>query len=145
MKTCSWCKRDKPEEGFNWRYKGKQRQSHCRECQNDYGKKHYKKNIEKYKAKSKINKKTSRKKALAAVGEFLSEHPCADCGNTDIRVLEFHHTSEKENTISRLMHDGYKPETILAEIDKCDVLCANCHRIRHSIERRDWRTLYKRG
>lgn len=54
---------------------------------------------------------------------------CKDCGISDPRVLEFDHVrGEKEFTLKEAKS---KPlDVILAEIEKCDVVCANCHRIR---------------
>jgi predicted HNH restriction endonuclease len=47
--------------------------------------------------------------------------------------FEFHHDGEeKKYSISTLAQKGYAIETIKAEIAKCVVLCANCHRIRHA-------------
>ena len=67
---------------------------------------------------------------------YLHEHPCVDCGETDIAVLEFDHRSQatKELRVSALVCQGYKWETIKTEIDKCDVRCANCHRRRTAIQ-----------
>ena len=61
---------------------------------------------------------------------------CADCnisGYPHSWILDFHHldSSEKFSIVSKMVHDGYGKEKILAEIEKCVVLCSNCHRIRH--------------
>jgi hypothetical protein len=48
-------------------------------------------------------------------------------------VLDFHHRDEdfKEHKICDMVHRGFTLAKILAEIAKCDVLCANCHRRFH--------------
>jgi len=58
---------------------------------------------------------------------------CKRCGNDVIRVLDFHHTdkSSKEASIASMAKQGWSQERILQEIVKCEVLCANCHRILH--------------
>lgn len=58
---------------------------------------------------------------------------CKDCGNTDARVLDFHHKDEstKVFTLASRRVAGYAKDKIKQEIDKCEVLCANCHRIHH--------------
>jgi hypothetical protein len=57
---------------------------------------------------------------------------CTDCGNDDYRVIEFDHVrGVKKHTISKMAVDTYSIETIKKEIDKCDMRCANCHKIRH--------------
>ncbi len=61
---------------------------------------------------------------------------CKSCGNSDWRCLDFHHRdpSTKVFTIGARA-TRYSKEVIVAEIKKCDVLCANCHRIHHWEER----------
>jgi len=54
---------------------------------------------------------------------------CKNCGNDDYRVLEFHHTKSKKFNIGDSISRGYSKEKIILEIKKCEVLCANCHRI----------------
>jgi hypothetical protein len=63
---------------------------------------------------------------------YLSEHPCVDCGQQDIRVLEFDHVdpSTKSFCVGRGVTDGRGLKSIQAEIAKCEVRCCNCHRIR---------------
>lgn len=69
---------------------------------------------------------------------YLAAHPCVDCGEDDPVVLEFDHVqTDKVASISDLVHKGYKLELIVAEIEKCEVRCANCHRRAHHRRRRD--------
>ena len=56
---------------------------------------------------------------------------CTYCGLDDHRVLEFHHTGEKDGNISRMVNTGYGWNRIKNEIKKCIPLCSNCHRIEH--------------
>lgn len=56
---------------------------------------------------------------------------CELCGyDRCIEALEFHHrdSSTKEFVINGSILAAKKWETILAEVDKCDMICANCHR-----------------
>ncbi len=57
---------------------------------------------------------------------------CCRCGEDRPPCLDFHHPEKKTETISKMVNDGYSWSTIQAEIDRCLVLCANCHRIEHS-------------
>ena len=65
---------------------------------------------------------------------------CLVCGNDDVRVLDFHHRDDnKTANVSYLACNGFRRETILVEMEKCDVLCANCHRIHHYEARKEER------
>jgi hypothetical protein len=56
--------------------------------------------------------------------------PCADCGRTyPPYVMDFDHRGEKVTIVSKLPEHGSVAK-LLAEIAKCDVVCANCHRER---------------
>lgn len=54
---------------------------------------------------------------------------CKTCGEMHPACLTFHHrdASEKLVEVSTMIQNGYNRGRILAEIDKCDVICANCH------------------
>jgi len=68
-------------------------------------------------------------KNRAFVCQYLSEHPCADCGESDVCVLEFDHVrGEKHGAISNMVRTGTSLETLKSEVEKCEVRCANCHR-----------------
>jgi len=59
---------------------------------------------------------------------------CSVCGENHPACLDFHHKNpqNKINTISDLVNRGYSKETIFREINKCIVLCKNCHAKLHS-------------
>jgi hypothetical protein len=83
--------------------------------------------------KSTWQKSKGRKNKLRAI-EYLGGH-CTDCKNEfPPYVYDFHHLDPniKDNNIARLM--GRKWEGIVHELDKCVLLCANCHRIRENKE-----------
>jgi hypothetical protein len=66
--------------------------------------------------------------ARAVVVAYLAEHPCRDCGESDPAVLEFDHVRGKTQDVAFLIGHGASPERIHAEIERCEVRCANCHR-----------------
>ena len=70
----------------------------------------------------------------AWISDLKVESGCVDCGATHPAILDYHHInpSEKEYSIANSVKNGWSKERILKEIEKCVVLCANCHRIRHS-------------
>ena len=63
---------------------------------------------------------------------------CVDCGlrSEYAEVYDFHHRypEEKSSTIARLLDNAKRWDRIQKELDKCVLLCANCHRIRHAKE-----------
>ncbi len=77
------------------------------------------------------------------VNHFKEDLPCGDCGRyLPPYVMDFDHRSgeTKIGNISRLIGDGRSLTVIQTEIDKCDLVCANCHRIRtHGEDDHDWR------
>lgn len=65
---------------------------------------------------------------------------CADCHQTFecVAIYEFHHRhgEQKDYPISWAISSHLPDfETMITELDKCDLLCANCHRVRHFHEK----------
>src|SRR3546814_12943116 len=78
-----------------------------------------------------IRARTKRRIAAARklVLDHLRAHPCADCGETDPVVLEFDHLRDKVGNVSAMVHSN-ELWRLVDEIEKCEVVCANCHRRR---------------
>jgi len=73
------------------------------------------------------------------VAKLKSETPCADCGGVfPACCMDFDHLpgSVKTNSVGTMVAHGHNREAVLAEIAKCDLVCANCHRIRTASRRR---------
>ena len=86
-------------------------------------------------AKAVERKREYKIRNRAFVLAYLREHPCVDCGNDDVVVLEFDHVNgTKEAEISRAINRAFSIERLTNEIAKCEVVCANCHK-RRSYER----------
>lgn len=64
--------------------------------------------------------------------DFLKYNPCIDCNESNILTLEFDHIdpASKKHTISFMVMQGYLLEKIKLEIEKCEVRCSNCHKIK---------------
>ena len=77
------------------------------------------------------------KKRKNSIREWMEDQKsklkCEKCGINHIAVLQFHHSDpkEKDESVSSMVYDGWSKERILKEIQKCKVLCANCHFILH--------------
>lgn len=125
------CGKKKDDESFAWKRKGERRQSHCRDCQRGYRRKHYEENRQKYLDKAESWRRDRREELRAMVLEHLTQHPCVDCGTADVRVLDFDHvTGVKKFGIAEGITDQVNPQVLRDEIEKCVVRCANCHRIK---------------
>jgi hypothetical protein len=70
--------------------------------------------------------------------EYFKTHPCTDCGDVDPVVLEFDHLRDKLMNVSWLVR-GWRWDAVEAEIAKCEVVCANCHRRRTYTRQQSWR------
>ena len=92
-------------------------------------KRYYDKNKQLYK-----DKNSRRKRELAEFVVTLKQKPCVDCGVMyPPFVMDFDHRNEKHkvDNVSRMISfHMYSRENILKEIEKCDLVCSNCHRIR---------------
>jgi len=86
-----------------------------------------------YKAADKATKQRIRKERREWWAEYRKDFKCKNCGIADFRVLDFHHRdpAEKDLEIANLVGRARSVEGILLELEKCDCLCSNCHRIHH--------------
>lgn len=76
-------------------------------------------------------------RALERKAELVSKKGgrCEICGySRNIAALEFHHRvpSEKTMSLDSRSLSNSSMERILKEVDKCQLLCANCHREVHN-------------
>ena len=130
LKRCGHCRAVLPVEAFNWRYRARGRRDNlCRACRAAYHRGHYLANKQRYVDQARDRKQREAQRRTEYLIEFFADHPCRDCGETDPVVLEFDHLSDKRFDIGQAL--PYRNwESILAEIRKCEVVCANCHRRR---------------
>ncbi len=74
---------------------------------------------------------TRNREASKALILEAKARPCMDCGNTFPTVcMDFDHRDDEDKVsrVSAMRH--YSLDKLRAEIEKCDVVCSNCHRIR---------------
>ncbi|MEA2452920.1 MAG: hypothetical protein QOG04_1630 [Actinomycetota bacterium] len=129
---CSKCGSFKPPEQFMWRkWESRLRDAYCRPCRAAYHRDHYQRNKQRYIAKASARTQRIVKERTEYLIAFFKEHPCADCGESDPVVLEFDHLDEKAFGIAAGMRSR-NWDAVLAEMEKCEVVCANCHRRRTS-------------
>jgi hypothetical protein len=146
MKPCTKCGESKNEAEFshNQTKRDGLHQS-CKSCHSRYLKGHYAKYKAYYVSKAKVSKLKAYRANRSLVDDYLSTHPCADCGEPDPIVLEFDHVrGVKEKSVSVLAFSlGSSAKRIMEEIAKCEVRCANCHRRKTAIQL-DWGAPYRR-
>jgi hypothetical protein len=138
MKQCNDCGLNKQETDFNKnRTKKDGLQTYCRDCGKDRHKTYHREHRKEHSEVCARRAKQVRSLNKERIEKYLNCHPCVDCGETDIVVLDFDHIrGEKFLNISQMVNQGYSWKTIKEEINKCDVRCANDHRRRHANELR---------
>lgn len=122
MKTCSKCGIKKPLENFAWKQKSKgYKAAACKACRKIY----YKRDAQKERHRIE-ERKQEIKQWFWKLKSCLS---CESCGEDHIATLQFHHLDikNKRKDVSYMACFGYSKDSILKEISKCQVLCANCH------------------
>jgi hypothetical protein len=133
MKKCPQCNIEKKLEEYSKnKNKSDGLQRMCKPCVAIQSKKSYDKDSSKYKERV----KSQNLKSTSYINDFKSNHPCNKCGESRIWLLDFHHTDPtvKEYSIGTLKGSG-QMDKIKEEIEKCIVLCSNCHRDFHYQEK----------
>jgi hypothetical protein len=133
LRQCTECRRLLPPDSFPVRGR------RCLDCRRAGVRRHYAANRPYYLAKARTRQARVNAENREWLIGYLRDHPCVDCGTTDIRVLEFDHLEPgtKVLDVAVLARSGYSLDRVKAEIAKCVVRCANCHRIR-THEQRGW-------
>lgn len=125
--VCTKCNQEKEvfNKGSNSRKNGLR--YWCQDCTRAYNKEYYQKNKEIALTKAKIVSKQLRRRNQQFLNDYLSTHPCVDCGERDILTLEFDHLERREVCVASLVGDRTSIKRIEEEIAKCEVRCGSCH------------------
>ena len=137
VKRCTRCGKDRPLDQFPpvRRSEPGKLQTWCRACFAEANAANYAKNREREKTRLMARVAVVRAEVQRQLIVYLQQHPCVDCGESDILVLEFDHLRDKVADIATYANGGRTWPRILREIEKCEVRCANCHRLK-TYERR---------
>jgi hypothetical protein len=132
-KVCTGCGLPKDAEAdFSWSIRGIKRHPRCKTCRNEERLERYHRNPQPELDYKWDRQKRMREQARAFIDEYKRNHPCTDCGKTDIRLLQFDHVrGVKKKAISDMVNLGYTIEAIQEELRKCEVRCIECHHLRH--------------
>lgn len=127
-RVCSKCKKRKSVNAFSKKKSRKDGlQIWCKPCKRKYDSKFYLANPN----ATRLRNDKSRLRNRLFLRDYLLTHPCVDCGETDIRVLDFDHVrGVKRREVSLLAYSGVSISTLISEIEKCEIRCANDHRRR---------------
>lgn len=131
-KICSTCKELKDIDDFAVNTTKKGGRSYiCKLCHKKYNAQHYINNKDQYK-----NNRTKRRDKHKEFFHNIKKNlKCDNCGETRWYVLDFHHNEgDKEFNISTWFSSGLSIERFKKELEKCSVLCSNCHRELHFLE-----------
>lgn len=110
-----------------------QREKH-KERRRIYASRYTRKYYSTHKEEYRIMNASKRAEMLLWWSELNIPRACTVCGEKDADCLDFHHRNpkEKEHSPAGMLSGLFARRTILREIAKCDVLCANCHRKEHA-------------
>ena len=119
----------------------------AKEYQKEYHKKWYAipENAEAKKQNAKIHRAKSRRRNLDFVRDYKLSHPCSKCAEYHPEYIEknpvclqFHHCNgDKQENIATLARSMVSLERLKEEMNKCVVVCGNCHALIHEESRKD--------
>jgi len=144
MKLCVLCRNEFPLNEFNRRKRSRDGlQNVCRECNRRQARDYYRRNRIAHRQVVRTRTESGRAENVRSLTAYLLLHPCVDCGEDDVRVLEFDHRpgAGKTANVSYLARNAYPWDRIEEEIAKCDVRCRNCHaKVTYERSGQNWRT-----
>ena len=140
-KLCTDCREILPIDQFS---KNKQKKDglnyRCKTCQRIYFKNHYQNNKQYY-----IDKASEQTEKYLEIIEEVKQDKlkggCSVCGVYHPAILDFHHIDPTKKDFTIAQSRTKSKEKFLRELDKCIVLCSNCHRILHWRERQQNREI----
>lgn len=123
MRTCKKCLNEYKDYG--------QKACLCRSCKREYDREYHKNRSVSAKKQKQALQKTRISNNAKKIQEIKNKGSCAFCEENEPICLDFHHLEEhkKENTISNMTCHSW--DKIKEEIDKCILVCSNCHRKLH--------------
>ena len=116
----------------------KGRQSYCRTCVSEYFRQYYQKHKKIY-----VVRATAYHRKMRELVRGAKSKPCMDCGTSyPYYVMDFDHRAGEQklcNVADLNCRRRVSVGKLLEELAKCDAVCANCHRIRTHLRRKQAR------
>ena len=132
MKRCGKCGEEKPLEAFHRWNRGDGRNPWCKACRKIYDAEYFQANKHRRRPRAQVHAE------FLAWYQALKRGPCSDCGQTFTpEAMHWDHRpgTEKVRDLANLAANHAR-RLVLAEIEKCDLVCANCHAARTAARRR---------
>lgn len=134
-KICSKCKKELSIDNFRWKNKSLGKlHSQCKNCQKEAEKIRY--TLSKERQNNVLSTAIKQKQQNIELVDKYKQCGCQKCGEKRPYLMEFHHINpqNKKNTIAHMIKSS-SLQNLKEEIEKCVVLCANCHREFHYFEK----------
>ena len=141
FRLCAMCMRWKPTSEFHNSRTGQF--SYCRDCRLAYDRRYY---AERGRVPRLARQRAAIRRARAWMASIKVGLPCVDCGGEfPVYVMHWDHLPafDKVDEVSSMVASRSR-EAVLAELKKCELVCANCHvmrtvrRARHTIAEDEW-------
>ena len=128
MKRCGRCGVLKPLSDFHRWNQRDGYQLWCKPCRKEYDRKYHAKNRERRVAQARVR----HERLMEWYRRLKAETPCADCGaNFHPAAMQWDHLPGTEKLIEvSLLVRRDSPRLLRREIEKCELVCANCHAVR---------------
>lgn len=131
MRECNKCKEVKPLDEFRYRsgIHSHLKRHECKSCESNAANEYAKRNRAYVSDTNLIRRRNKKQECVDYLGG-----KCAHCGGEFItHVFDFHHKdpSQKDSDIGSMLRLNKSKNDLIHELDKCILLCANCHRIEH--------------
>jgi hypothetical protein len=130
-KKCNGCLIEKTVDNFHKR--GDKWQPYCKQCKKEQDANRWKQNKNKPKHGKAYNNKKYRKEFRKWAASLKENKPCTDCDKMfHFAAMQWDHLPKykKEFNIGSISNGGVSKKRYLEELDKCELVCANCHAVR---------------
>lgn len=130
-RTCTGCNENLPLEEFKYRKHRDYRESKCRKCMRNLPSAK-KARIKYRKTQTKRLRSEKRRKSFEYLGGKCSNPDCLlPKYDWPLSIYEFHHRDPKSKEFGIASKFYYSWTKLKKELDKCELLCVLCHRLRH--------------
>ena len=129
LKTCAGCNELKVITAFGLDHRSStpKRRARCNSCANKANLTSRNKNRPQYNKKARDRRNSRKLRAIEYKGG-----KCSVCGSVvHTAAFDFHHIDPEEKDTDPGLMMGLTDEKLFCELDKCILICSNCHRILH--------------